>query len=163
MSFSKVRRGALAVAVVTFAVLLTACGGSSSNDSSSSGDSGSGGGSVANCMELAEAFAQIGSAMDPDAGMTGAFDFGQIADGLDAATSKVPSSIRDDWKVLVDAYQKFAEAYDGIDLTDMNAMMNPANIKKMEEAAAVFDSAKVEKAMDNIDAWGEANCGSMIE
>ena len=42
-------------------------------------------------------------------------------------------------------------------------MMDPATIQKMEDAAAVFDSAKVEKAMDNIDAWGEANCGSMME
>jgi len=163
MSFTRRSRGVVAAAAVTLTVLLAACGGSSSSDSSSSGDSGSSGGSVANCMELAEAFGAIGSAMDPDAGMTGDFDFGSIADGLDAATSKVPSAIRDDWKVLVDAYQEFAKVYDGIDLTDMASMMDPATIQKMEDAAAVFDSAKVEKAMDNIDAWGEANCGSMME
>lgn len=161
------RAGGLAGAMVLAGLLLvaTACGGGSSSSGSSGNGSSNGAsnglsnalsnGASASCLELASKF---GMALASATASTGSNsqDWDATIKSFDAATSSIPSSIRDDWKTYVDALKSLSAALAGLDLSKM--MSDPTVMKKYTDALKKLDDAKVKTAMTNIENYFKKEC-----
>ena len=170
------KRAVLAALVVSGLMLVgTACGGSSSKSSDSASSSGSSsettakssgggsGGDSGKCAELLKKSEALAAKMEATG--SSAADSGDMSAGmssmikdLESFTSTVPSDIRGDWKTIVDAFKEYASALEGV---NMNNLTDPATMEKLTKAGAALDSAKVQKASDNLDAWTKKNCPSL--
>ncbi len=73
---------------------------------------------------------------------------------LDEFADKAPDEIRDDFRVVADAYAKLVDALKGVDLSSGD----PEALKKLQEISSQIDQQKLQQANDNISAWVEKNC-----
>ena len=72
------------------------------------------------------------------------------------ARAAVPEEIRDDFQVLADAYEKIAQALEGVDLSSETP---PADaIAKLAQLSQEIDSAALTEASQNISDWTQENC-----
>jgi hypothetical protein len=167
------KRAVLAALVVSGLMLVgTACGGSSSKSSDSASGSGSssastskssggGGSDSSKCSELLKKSEALAAKMEASSSGDSAdmsANVNSMIKDLESFTSTVPSEIRGDWKTIVDAFKDYASALEGI---NMNNLTDPATMDKLTKAGAALDSAKVQKASDNLDAWTKKNCPSL--
>lgn len=162
---TRAKRTVLAAVVVSALMFVaTACGGSSntsengsSSESTAVTTSASGGsGSVTSqCADLEKWADDLSSSMD-QLNADDPTDLDSMVSQLETFTSKVPSDIKGDWKVIVDAFKDYAKALDGVDMANMT---DPATITGMTEAAKSFESSQFLTASDNLEAWSTKNCG----
>jgi hypothetical protein len=103
------------------------------------------------CKELAE------SAQEFQADFTsGDVDFQEAADRFQEFADEVPDEIQDDVQTLADAFSKYADALEGVDLTSTNP--DPAALQKLQELSQEIDQEKVSQASQNVAAWVQKNC-----
>ena len=156
--------------LAAFALVAAGCGGDDGGDSASSDttvvetdatetetetdtDTDSGGGVLeGECAEFAGLSAKLSQALGGTSGdlesATGVFD--ELAD-------QVPDEIRDDYEVLAENFSKLAEALKDVDLS-AGATPSPEDLAKIQEVTQSLDSAEVQEASQNIEAWASENC-----
>ena len=76
--------------------------------------------------------------------------FNEIAD-------QVPDEIKDDYQVIADNFAKIADALKGVDLQS-GETPSPEVLAKLQEVSASMDSAEVQQASQNIEAWVTEHC-----
>ncbi len=79
------------------------------------------------------------------------------AKAFDEIASQVPDEIKDDYQVIAENFSKIAEALKGVDLTSGKAPSAEA-LAKLQEVSQSMDSAEVQQASKNIEAWVQQNC-----
>ncbi len=79
------------------------------------------------------------------------------AKAFDEIASQVPDEIKDDYQVIAENFSKIAEALKGVDLTSGKAPSAEA-LAKLQEVSTSMDSAEVQQATKNIEAWVQQNC-----
>jgi uncharacterized membrane protein len=88
---------------------------------------------------------------------------GQDANMEDAAKAfadiadQVPDEIKDDYQVIAENFAKIAEALKGVDLTS-GQTPSPEALAKLQELSKTMDSAEVQQASQNIEAWVSEHC-----
>lgn len=166
------RLAALLIAAV--ALIAAGCGGSDSNeaspdttavptetmsvettsttDSGTSTDDGSIGNLSGDCAQFAGVSSKIAQSLSgQDANMEDAAKaFADIAD-------QVPDEIKDDYQVIAENFSKIAEALKGVDLTS-GQTPSPEALAKLQELSKSMDSAEVQQATQNIEAWVSQHC-----
>ena len=76
---------------------------------------------------------------------------------FDEIADEVPDEIKDDYRVIADNFAKIAEALKDVDLTS-GAVPDPEALAKLEELGRTLDSAEVQQATENLEAWARENC-----
>lgn len=76
--------------------------------------------------------------------------FNEIAD-------QVPDEIKDDYQVIAENFAKIADALKGVDLQS-GQTPSPEVLAKLQEVSASMDSAEVQQASQNIEAWVTKHC-----
>jgi hypothetical protein len=167
------RLAALLIAAV--ALIAAGCGGSDSNEASSdttaattetmsvdttatTDDSGTStddaaiGNLSGDCAQFAGVSSKIAQSLSgQDANMEDAAKaFAEIAD-------QVPDEIKDDYQVIAENFSKIAEALKGVDLTS-GQTPSPEALAKLQELSKSMDSAEVQQATQNIEAWVSQHC-----
>jgi hypothetical protein len=105
-----------------------------------------------NCAE----FAEIGSRISEAFTGTGAADLDEASDAFAELTAAAPDEIKDDFQVIADAYNKLADALQGVDLTSTNP--DPEALAKLTQISQELDQAKLTQASTNISNWARDNC-----
>lgn len=104
------------------------------------------------CAEFADISTRIGESLSGDTA-----NLDEAADLFDEIADEVPDEIREDYQVIADNFSKIAEALEGVDLTS-GETPSPEALAKLQEVTASMDSAEVQQASENIQAWVEENC-----
>jgi cell fate (sporulation/competence/biofilm development) regulator YlbF (YheA/YmcA/DUF963 family) len=129
----------------------------SSATKSKSSESGSGG-SAKDCKEFAQAANDVGTQFAAAiTGSGGEADVQKAAKLFDQVASKAPNEIRDDFQTINDAFQKLAEALEGVDLSG-NKTPDQATLQKIQKASSEIDQKKLSEASAHITAWAQKNC-----
>lgn len=76
---------------------------------------------------------------------------------FDEIADEVPDEIKDDYRVIADNFAKIAEALKDVDLTS-GTVPDPEALAKLEELGRTLDSAEVQQATENLEAWARENC-----
>jgi hypothetical protein len=105
-----------------------------------------------NCRE----FAEIGSRLSEAFTGTGAGDLDEASDAFAELTAAAPAEIKDDFQVIADAYNKLADALQGVDLSSTNP--DPQALAKLTQISQELDQAKLTQASTNIATWAQENC-----
>jgi hypothetical protein len=84
-------------------------------------------------------------------------DLDEAARVFDEIADEVPDEIKDDYRVIADNFAKLAEALQGVDLSS-GAVPDPETLAKLEELGRTLDSAEVQQASENLEAWARENC-----
>jgi hypothetical protein len=84
-------------------------------------------------------------------------DLEEAARVFDEIADEVPDEIKDDYRVIADNFAKIAEALKGVDLTS-GAVPDPETLAKLEALGQTLDSAEVQQASENLEAWARENC-----
>ena len=156
--------------VAALAILVAACGDSgspvedalaeeSANDLFSGDDSGTIPATIGDipgiddeCEAIANVFLAMASVLSGQSVDMSAFD-------------ALPSSLEADAQVVVEAFDDYADglAELGIDLNDPEALANlsPSQLEGFNQLAEQVDSDALNAAMDNLSAYGEAQCGQL--
>lgn len=106
------------------------------------------------CQELASVGAKFSEAFQSTGSATG--DLSATADLFDELVDAAPDEIKEDMAVLAEGISKYAEALQGVNLTQPSA----EDIAKLQEISQSFDSADLQEASTNIEAWVTENCSS---
>lgn len=105
------------------------------------------------CIELATASAGLGQAFAaPGTELEDSEAFAELAD-------RVPDEIRDDWQVLADAYEAYADALGDVDLS-AGETPDAETLQALQQALSSIDQQAVTTASQNISEWAQANCPS---
>jgi hypothetical protein len=105
-----------------------------------------------NCAE----FAEIGSRISEAFTGTGAGDLDEASDAFAELTAAAPDEIKDDFQVIADAYNKLADALQGVDITSTNP--DPEALAKLTQISQELDQAALTTASTNISTWAQENC-----
>jgi hypothetical protein len=164
--------------LAALALLAAGCGGDDSNDAAGETDTAvvddsgsttttdddametddddateSGGGVLeGECAEFAGLSARLSQALG---GSTS--DLDSASEVFDDLADEVPEEIRDDYEVLADNFRELAEALEGVDFSSGEAP-SPEDLAKIQEITQSMDSAEVQEASRNIEAWANENC-----
>jgi hypothetical protein len=114
-------------------------------------------GNLDDCAEAAGVFASVVAA--PFAFIGGAASDEQIAEWesqVEEFKDKVPADLQDDYDTLSAAYDEFAQALEGLSLSDL---VNPATQQALQDASAAIESDDVQAAQENLQEYYESNCG----
>jgi hypothetical protein len=84
-------------------------------------------------------------------------DLDEAARVFDEIADEVPDEIKDDYRVIADNFAKIAEALQGVDLTG-GGVPDPETLAKLEELGRSLDSAEVQQASENLEAWAREHC-----
>jgi hypothetical protein len=76
---------------------------------------------------------------------------------FDEFAEEAPDEIREDFQVLADAYEAYAEAIEGIDLQSGQTPDAEA-LQQLQEALTSIDQEEVTAASERISAWANENC-----
>jgi hypothetical protein len=109
----------------------------------------------ADCLGFAGIGAKISEAMGGANG--GTADMSKTMELFDQLVASAPDEIKDDLQVIADGVGTLAEAMKGIDLTS-GATPSADDLAKMQKALASVDSAKLQAASQNVEAWAKDNC-----
>jgi hypothetical protein len=105
-----------------------------------------------NCREFLSFASAISSALSGSSDT----DVQAAADAMQKFADEAPDEIEDDFRVLADAYEKIADALEGVDLSSDTP---PAEaIAKLAQLSQEIDSAALAQASANISAWTQENC-----
>lgn len=104
------------------------------------------------CLELASIGAKFSEAFESTGSASG--DLSATADLFDELIEAAPDEIKDDLEVMSEGLAEYAEALDGINLTQPSA----EDIAKLQEVTQSFDTTEFQEASQNIEAWVSANC-----
>lgn len=66
---------------------------------------------------------------------------------------EAPEAIKDDWKVVLDAFDGYVSAFDGVDLNDQEAVLAAT-----ETGFAELEGEEVEAASTRVEAFVDENC-----
>lgn len=158
----------MAAVALALVLLLGACNGDGGADdgSTSGADGGADTSGIAqgvtdsDCRQYVEAFRGLPEVTEPGS-LEG---LSQGADILDQAADRVPSEIRDDFRIIADAYRQFADALQGanIDIGDPQSMaqLTEEDIAALEAASEAMDNPEIEEAGRRINEWLQENCGA---
>jgi hypothetical protein len=105
-----------------------------------------------NCREFVRLASSLGQALSG----TGDTDVQEAADAMQEFADEAPDEIQDDFQVLADAYQKIADALEGVDLTDTTP--DAGTIAKLAQLGQELDQAELTEASQNISEWTTENC-----
>jgi hypothetical protein len=106
------------------------------------------------CQELINASASLSRAF----GSAGAdSDLEDVSTFFDEFAEEAPDEIREDFQVLADAYEAYAEAIEGIDLQS-GQTPDPEALQQLQEALTSIDQEEVTAASERISAWANDNC-----
>ena len=108
------------------------------------------------CRELVGLGAKVTEALGGAAGG----DVEDTQEFLDAYADEAPEEIRDDFKVIAEAYGKIAEALERVDVSS-GAQPDPEALAKLQALASELDQPRLEEANENITAWVNENCGGV--
>jgi hypothetical protein len=125
-----------------------------SEESESTEESGTPNLANEDCRELVGLGTKVSQAL----GGTGG-DIEQTQEFLDAFADDAPEEIREDFRVIAEAYGKIAEALEGVDLTE-GAQPDAEALAKLQQLSTELDQVRLEEANDNITAWVDENCGT---
>ena len=109
------------------------------------------------CLEFAGIGAKIAEAMGGTGGANA--DVEKTAELFDELVDNAPDEIKDDLAVLSEGIGKMAEAFKGVDFSS-GATPDPEQLAKIQEVMGSLDSAELQTASQNIEAWAAANCKS---
>ena len=104
------------------------------------------------CAEFAGIGAKITQAMS--GGNAGLDEASALFDEL---AGQVPDEIKADFEVIAENFGKLAEALKDVDLTS-GETPSPEDLAKLQELTESLNSADVQKASQNIEAWVQENC-----
>jgi len=104
------------------------------------------------CAELAGIGAKLSQSLTGQSG-----DLDEAARVFDEIADEVPDEIKADYEVIAENFGKIAEALKDVDLQSGEAP-NAEAIAKLQQLATSMDSAEVQEASANIEAWAEKNC-----
>lgn len=107
------------------------------------------------CLEFAGIGAKIAEAMGGASGQNA--DLGKTAELFDELVAKAPDEIKDDLETLSEGVTKLAEAMKGVDIGS-GQVPSAEQLKKMQDVMGSLDSAKLQAAAQNVEAWAKANC-----
>lgn len=138
-----------------------ACG--DDDDVSASGGGGGGGGVGSFCdkAELLDArFNQLDESLGGDQLPTGE-TFKEVAEAVSSLAGDAPQEIRADLEKVSEGVTRFAELFEGIDLSDPSSFSDPEVMAKLEESQAELETLgeEVEESSDRIEAYLEDECG----
>jgi hypothetical protein len=105
------------------------------------------------CLELAS----LGASLTQALGGTAGDDVEEYGEFLDEFADRTPDEIRDDFRVVADAYAKFVEALGGLDV-ESGETPDPEALERLQEVSGSIDQQELEQASENISAWVEENC-----
>ena len=105
-----------------------------------------------NCRE----FTEIGSRLSEAFTGAGSTDLDEASDAFAELTAAAPAEIKDDFQVIADAYNKLADALQGVDLSSTNP--DPQALAKLAQISQDLDQAKLTQASTNISTWAQENC-----
>jgi hypothetical protein len=108
-----------------------------------------------NCREFAQLAVNVSKAFTGSGGN----DLQQAAKALDELADKAPSTIRSDFKVVADAYDKIAEALKGVNLSSGKAPSADV-LAKMQKLQTEINQQKLTAAEQHISTWVQHNCHS---
>jgi hypothetical protein len=106
------------------------------------------------CQDLIEASASLSQAL----GASGTdSDLDDVSTFFEEFAEEAPDEIREDFQVLAEAYEAYAEAIEGIDLQS-GQPPDPEALQQLQEALASIDQEEVAAASERISAWTNDNC-----
>ncbi len=105
-----------------------------------------------NCAELKQIQSNTAQAFTG----TGGEDLDAASDAFAELTAAAPEEIKDDFQVIADAYNKLADALQGVDLTSTNP--DPQALAKIAQISQELDQAELTQASTNIATWAQENC-----
>jgi hypothetical protein len=112
------------------------------------------------CAEFAEAFTEAGQAIGNAFSGTGDGDLEDVASYFSEVADRMPDEIQADFEVFAAAYTQFAQALAEADIDMSNPeAMDPEAMAALEDVTAAFDSAEVQEASENIQAYMTERCG----
>lgn len=169
----RMQRAGGIVAAAVLGLGLVACGGDDDEASDTTTTAEDGGGSdsgttdadlsdfTGECAAFAEAFAGAGAAIGSAFSGTGGDDLEQVAEYFSEVADRLPDEISADFEVFAAAYADFASAMAEADI-DFNdpSSMDPETLSELEAISEAFDSAEVQEASTNIEAYMNANCNA---
>lgn len=131
----------------------TTAGGSSSNNSSSNNSSPTV--DVSNCSTFFKKLNDVSNQID--AAMTnsnGSIDWAGVKTALNSIKSSVPSEIKDDWNVVLAAFDTMATQLQGINL----ATATPDQLAQIQTTLMNIETPEFTKADANLNAYAEKHC-----
>jgi hypothetical protein len=109
--------------------------------------------STENCRELAELGVKVSTALS-GAGDSSVEDTKKF---LDAFADDAPEEIRDDFRVVAEAYAKIADALADVDVSP-GETPSAEDAAKLQQVASEIDQPALEQANTNITTWVNENC-----
>jgi len=117
-------------------------------------DDDSGGSASGECRDLVEAGSQLGQAF----GSGGATpDRDDVSELYEQVVDNAPEEIRADIQVLADAWAKYADVLDDVQV-EPGQTPDPEDVAKLQQALASIDQQEVAAASERINAWTTENC-----
>jgi hypothetical protein len=110
---------------------------------------------AANCKE----FTELGQKVSAALGGTEGADADETKELLNEFADDAPEEIRDDFRVIADAYSKIADALADLQL-EPGETPDPEDALKLQEIAGEIDQAALTEANTNITTWVNENCSS---
>ena len=106
------------------------------------------------CRDLVDASAELSQAFGA-AGQDG--DLDDVSDLFDEFAENAPDEVRDDFAILAEAYESYADVFADIDV-DPGETPDAEALARLQEALASIDQAEVTAASQRIETWAEQNC-----
>ena len=110
---------------------------------------------AANCKE----FTELGQKVSAALGGGGNVDADETKELLNEFADEAPEEIRNDFRVIADAYSKIADALEDLQL-DPGETPNAEDALKLQEIAGEINQAELTEANTNITTWVSENCQS---
>jgi hypothetical protein len=175
---------AAAVLVVVLVAVAAGCGGGSKsssptvettatvdNSATTSGSASSSGSSKSsstpsftsakNCKDLAAIGAKLSQAMQSSSGNENEV-IANEAKALEQLASSAPGEIRDDFKVLADAFSTYVGVIQKTGGLKPGKVPSAAQVAQLTKAAQAFSSAKLQQAEQHLTAWAQKNCQGVV-
>jgi len=100
---------------------------------------------------------ELGSKLTQALGGTAGDDIETTKRFLKEFADRAPEEIRDDFKVIADAYAKIIDALGGLNLKP-GETPSPEAILKLQQIGNEIDQARLQQASENIQRWANENC-----
>jgi hypothetical protein len=107
------------------------------------------------CLELAQAGQALGAALSA-AGTSGS-ELDESSEAFQDFVDKAPEEIRADVQVLAEAYAKYADVLQDVDL-QAGETPSAEDALKLSQALSAIDQAEVSAASERVAAWANENC-----
>jgi len=107
------------------------------------------------CLEAIGAFSKLGQALAASGSSTD--DVEESSRIFQAFADAAPDEIREDFRVLADAYTAYIEVVSGLDLQP-GEIPSAEQLQELQQAAEPFNRPEVIAASDRVSAWTTANC-----